>query len=248
MSDWFVANFNGSGTLAGYTPEIGTITAPLVDLLDGTIVQSSATGVLAGQELDGAGAVNYDYASTSQLSAILGLPDALVTDYYSEETWLLDPTVTQLDVYLPMRVSPMVTGGWPNGYNFFGPQFYFPGDGTIQVGRAYASNGGFHSDTAGYTSPSFGSGAQSFVLRAELIGTSYYFFVNGALVTSGPITDPDGNFITATGNLAAFQYLDGWDMADLGNIFLAKWLGAKSGPIPPGIFWMLRVATTEFDS
>lgn len=258
MADFFEADFAGSGTLNGYTPEIGTLTAPTpIDLDDGTTIQTdTAASVLTALVRDGAGNVNYNWNENEAYYSILKFTDAPVGDYYFEQRWRLDPSVTVFDILLGVRASPMIVGGWADAVNFFGGLFRFSGDGTIQAGTMNASNGSTGNDL-NYTSSDYGSGMRDFVLRFEVSGSDYVVKVDGVIVDSGTIVDPDGNFTGAErANYTALSYSQNLtlDWSDdgggpgTGSTYLPQWQGAKLGTFAPGVFWKDYVMTHEIDS
>lgn len=248
MSDFYKDLLNGSGTLSGRTPDTGTaLTAPALNLDDGTFVQASGNAALAAMILDGLGAAQWDQSVEAANVGYFKLPTPPGADYFLEVVMLAAPFAQTFRIYLMARASTMVTGAWDaDSINFLG--IGLAADATfdyVDVHYAEASDGSATNfdSAATYSSPSgsYPAGNHTITFRLEVEGAVWRAVLNGEVVDTGAITDP--NFTAAGNAYIGFAFLDAFS-ADLST---ARVLSMRAGTLPDvsGDFWTAFVKTTE---
>lgn len=258
MADFIVANFDGTGTLTGYTPDTGSaFTAPSMNNIpDGTFGHGlSNTAMLAYLTRVSAGSFKQIIANPWGDDYFLYNPTVPPSpDYYLESVLLLDPAAT-INAYLSHCHRIILGTGGDTGY-FDCVTVRFGVDETDhthrRIGGCFAE---CQLDTSGapfasivnsvnvVSQPIALGAAASVKLRSEIEGFLIRAFADDVLIFTADLSDGTSYFSGAGKTGWSFQF------ESSGTYSASAYDSLKAGtdfiPPPPGDFWQDFIKTVE---
>jgi hypothetical protein len=213
MTDFFVANFTGTGTLTAYTPDTGTaFTAPSTgNIADGTFDHGySTTAMLAYVTRATAGSMVQIKANPWGDDFLLQNATAPTGADYYVETAILLSAAASINFYFG-HYHRAIRGTAGEAGMFDGLVMRFAVDETdsthrqvlyafadAMLDRSVATSVTFTDEVDHVTFPYALGSAASVTIRSEVQGSSFRAFAGAVLIYSATIVD-SGNYLTAAG-------------------------------------------------
>lgn len=240
MSDFYRDDLDGTGTLSGRTPDVGSApTAPDVDFADGSYIQAAADALLTSVILDGTGAAQVDNTICTSENLIIKLPTPPGADFFVEMVIRVTPTADSAYIGVVGRTSPEASNP-PDGVNFVGGYFYINGTSSIGLKTWVSLEGTSTSPTVATAARPYYTGLHNITFRIEFEGAFVRFVVDGRVIYTYAIVDAE---FLAAGEAYLFFDFDTFTA----NLTDLKILSIRAGSMPEssGDFWTAFVKTTE---
>lgn len=254
MTITFKALLNGSGTLNGYTPEVGTVSTPQIDGIQ--TPPFTPTNALTAVVRDGSGGAQLDKSVLGGYDGVeLKLPDAGGDDQYLEVVLSLIPINQSVTLTLLGRAATSPTDfnfnyGWYGQFNC-GLSVGIEDRFLVRAGASRPDGmGGLESEPnppgydEGYSVSYPSLSPVTVTFRAEFSGNAYNVLIDGVTVLTGSI--PAG-YLLSNENYIRIQtpgasYDDGNNYTlNLSNM---KILSMEAGSTA-GVFWTNYVLNAE---
>lgn len=240
MSDFYRDELDGSGDMDGRIPDVGSaLTAPDVDLGDGTYVQAAADNLSTALQLNaGAMRVNDTIAVDGLVIVKLTPPGP---NHFTEIKINATPATEGAFISVLGRTSPEAAN-LPNGVNFIGGYFGFGAD-SVSATKWQSLEGTSGYGVSGSTPSDYPVGPYDITLRVEFEDDEVRFLVDGAIILTFAIVDSE---FVATGEIYVALDMSNFT-AHLSDM---KFLRMRAGSLPEtpeGNFWIGFIKSTERD-